>query len=149
MKTLFVLLILIILSALLWFATKATNLEKYESRLMAFEDLPPEVGLKYLKVYQATESSADGNILDCYSLDADIDFTHEYTGMDDGLLVLLLRGPNHHLYLNNKHFKIKSNQGMPYILKNNKIYFPDSYSVTGSTVQKTKYFEFDLDRLKK
>lgn len=119
------------------------KLNEYKKTILKYEDLPLEVKSEYGKECNKIKWGERREII-CKSLDEDFLISHEYTGMDDGLFVLALKGPNHHFYINQQHFTLRSNKGHPFILNKKKLYYSDNLNLNKSNFMNSNYIEVDL-----
>lgn len=65
--------------------------------------------------------------------------------MDDGIFVLMTSGFKHHFYINRKHFILQANQGKPFVIFNNKLYYTTELNLADYNLQKADFIEIDLN----
>lgn len=122
---------------------RSIKLDSYNSKLVSYSQLPLKVKHKYSEVFQNVKLG-QGPKVNCLSLDKESTMECVYTGMDSGLLTLMFKGHNHHFYINDKHFKLRANKGRPFVLSENKLYFPSELMISANTYADSKYCVIDI-----
>jgi hypothetical protein len=139
MKLLFTTLLILIISC-------TSSIDKMDKQILSFDSLPSKVRDIYSKKVFSNNTDFKYAVI---STDTTINFIHEHTGMDDGIFTLITRGVNHHFYINGQHFKLKANQGDPFILHNHHLYYSLELNLADYNYKTAKYISVDLaDNLK-
>ncbi|MBC30128.1 MAG: hypothetical protein CMH48_04705 [Muricauda sp.] len=109
-----------------------------QSRELTFDELPKELK----EVYQESAlTKKDSFFYEIKSLDLENNISHYWSGMNKGLLT---KGHNHHFLINGQEFKLRANQGDPFVLRNNKLYYTEKLNLSAKNFEKATYVEIDL-----
>lgn len=134
-KTLFAILLIGFLNSC---AFGEKSLDNMNSLKLTFNELPTQ--LKDIYKEKAL-IEMDTFYYEVKSLDKEFDIEHYWTGMSDRLLT---KGHNHHFVINGMEFKLRANQGDPFILRNKKLYYTEELNLREQNFEKAVYIEIDL-----
>jgi hypothetical protein len=116
---------------------KRIDLDKLTKTELLFDELPEQVQHKYNSF-----NFEEYRILT--STDPKIKGTTYSTTMDDGFITLLKEGFKHHFLIDGNHYILQANQGDPYVLHENKLYFCVDLNLNKDKVKDSKYIEIDI-----
>jgi len=136
---------LFVIISILLYLYRPTELDSKIFSKSSFNDLPQKVRKVYIEYCEKFHPN-DKNRFDTISLDLEYDLYYTYTGIDNGLISMILWGHNHHFYINGIHFKLKANKGKPFILFEKNLYFPNEFTLNSRSLKKTVYSVIDLTR---
>ena len=117
-----------------------TELDTLNKKKLNFEELPSHVQAIYTTEIEKEKSGFQYEVIS----DDDFSFKHKHTGMDDGLIVLMTQGFNHHFYINDKHFTLQANQGAPFVLHDKKLYYTTELNISKQNYRGAEYIEIDI-----
>ena len=109
-----------------------------ESSNLSFNELPMDLKAIYR---ESAKVEKDSFYYEVISLDSKNEFSHYWTGIDNQLLT---KGHNHHFIINGKEFKLRANQGDPFVLRNDKLYYTEELNLDSKNFEKATYIEIDL-----
>lgn len=118
-----------------------TNIENMPQKQLSYAELPDTVRKIYQ--YDALDTVVDFEYK-VVTTDTAINFKHEHTGMDDGILTLITRGFNHHFYIGDRHFKLEANKGSPFILHDKHLYYSTELNLSDDNYKQANYVEVEL-----
>ena len=114
------------------------DLDQKKKTELTFDQLPTELKEIYGTNFRVENDTTDYYV---YSLDKKYELTHYWTGMNKQLLT---KGFNHHFVINGKEFKLRANQGDPFVLQNKKLYYSTELNLSEYNFEKAKFIEIDL-----
>lgn len=118
-----------------------TNIDNLKHQKLSFDSLPDTVRVIYESDIKKADTVFDYSII---CTDKSIDFKQEHTGMDNGIWTLMTRGFNHHFYINRQLFKLKANQGDPFVLHNKHLYYTLELNLADYNYKQATYVSVDL-----
>ena len=114
------------------------SLDSMDYAKLSFNELPEDLK----KIYRENALiEKDSFYYEVISMDTKNDISHEWTGIHKGLLT---KGHNHHFIINGLEFKLRANQGDPFVLRNNKLYYTEELNLSAQNFEKATYVEIDL-----
>ena len=115
------------------------DLDKLEKHELSFHELPDELKPIYSSQKIVANDTFDYEVI---SLDSNIVVTHKWSGLNKQILT---EGHNHHFTIDNHQFRLRANQGDPFVLLNGRLYYTSELNLDQHNYPEAKYFEIDLN----
>ncbi|MCU0440844.1 MAG: hypothetical protein MUE96_00455 [Bacteroidia bacterium] len=134
--------IFILCTTILISACGTKDIDNIERQHLPFDSLPEKVKTIYQNHLQKVDTIFEYHVI---TTDNSVDFKHEHTGMDNGILNLVTRGFNHHFYINGQHFKLQANKGDPFILHEKHLYYTLELNLADYNYKSAQYVSVNLE----
>ena len=114
------------------------SLDEKNKKSLIFDSLPLKVQETYLQNLEPTSETTEKVInLDKYKLEF-------IRGGEDKSYIEQIRDNNYHFIIENKKFKMRGNQGDPFVFYNKSFYYTSELNLDKYNFKKVKYYKIDL-----
>ncbi len=115
------------------------SIDNIKHQKITYKELPVDVQNIYAQSAKEKENKLTCICLDCH----DSVLMQQYT-LDKSMFALLANGFIYRFTINKKHYKLKANTGEPFVIKENKFYYPTEFNVDDKNFYSIKYYVVKL-----